>query len=113
MAMSEDERRQLREAEAELAQQRRLVNLASRLKSASVDTGLKRIIVLWVVGGSLGLILVIASAVVHSIVLGTVAVGILAGTLILAGVASLLVEVRGQRREHEQRMSRGRHPHSP
>lgn len=31
MAMSEDERRQLREAEAELAQQRRLVHLGSRL----------------------------------------------------------------------------------
>ena len=109
--MSEDERRQLREAEAELAQQRRLVDLASRLKSAGVDTGLKRIIVLWVIGGSLGLILVIVSAVVHSTVLGTVAVGILAGTLILAGVASLVVEVRGQRRE--QRMPHGRHPHSP
>jgi hypothetical protein len=40
--MSEDERRQVREAETELAQQRRLVNLAKALKSASVDTGLKR-----------------------------------------------------------------------
>ena len=66
MAMSEDERRQLREAEGELSQQRRLANLASRLKSASVHTGLKRITVLWIVGGSLGLILVIVSAVVHS-----------------------------------------------
>jgi Protein of unknown function (DUF3040) len=111
MAMSEDERRQLRETEAELAQQRRLVNLASHLKSASVDTGLKRITVLWVAGGSLGLILVIVSAVLHNIALGAADVGILAGTLILAGVASLVVEVRGQRRE--QRMPHGRHPHSP
>ena len=39
MAMSEDERRQLRVTEAELSQQRRLANLASRLKSAGVDTG--------------------------------------------------------------------------
>lgn len=68
---------------------------------------------LWVAGGSLGLILVIISAVMHSIALGTVAVGILAGTLILVGVASLVVEVHGQRREHEQRMYHGRHPHSP
>ena len=106
MAMSEDERRQLREAEAELAQQHRLVRLASRLKSASVDTGLKRITVLWVAGGSLGLILVVVSAVMHSMALGAAAVGILAATLILVGVASLVVEVRGHKRE--QQMPHGR-----
>ena len=111
MPMSEDERRQLRETEAELAQQRRLANLARRLKSASVDTGLRRITVLWIVGGSLGLILVIAAAVVHSTTLGLTGVIILIATLLLVGVTSIVVEVHGQRREH--RIDRDRHPHSP
>ena len=111
MPMSENERRQLRETEAELAQQRGLVNLASRLKSASVDTGLRRITVLWIVGGSLGLILVIVSAVAHNIAVGAAGVGVLVATLLSVGVASLVVELRGYKRE--QRMPHGRGPHSP
>jgi Co/Zn/Cd efflux system component len=100
MAMSDDERRQLRELEAEVAQQRRLVKLARQLGSASVYTGLRRITVLWIAGGSIGLILVVAGAVVHSNAMLIAAVVVLAGTLILVGVASLVVEVAGYRREH-------------
>lgn len=111
MPMSENERRRLSELEAQLAQQRRLVHLAHRLKSASLDTGLRRITVLWVAGGSLGLILVIVSAVVPSTALTAAGVVILIATLLLVGVASIVVEVRGQRREH--RMAHGQHPHSP
>lgn len=66
MPMSEDERRQLRETEAELAGQRQLTRLARRLGQASIDKGMGRVIALWGVGGSLGLILVVAGAVAHS-----------------------------------------------
>jgi ABC-type uncharacterized transport system ATPase subunit len=45
MPMSDDERRRMQELEAELAEQRRLVSLAHRLGSASVDTGLRRVTV--------------------------------------------------------------------
>jgi len=48
MPMSEDERRRLSELEAELAKQRRLAGLSHRLGSASVDTGLRRVTVLWI-----------------------------------------------------------------
>jgi Protein of unknown function (DUF3040) len=100
MPMSDDERRRLRELEDEVAQQRRLVNLAHRLGSASVDTGLRRVTMLWIAGGSIGLILVVTGAVAHSTAVLAAAVVILAGTLILVGVTSLVVEVGGYRREH-------------
>jgi hypothetical protein len=100
MPMSDDERRRLQELEAELAEQRRMVTLAHRLGSANVDTGLRRVTVLWIAGGSTGLILVVAGAVAHSSAVLTAAVVILAVTLIAAGVASLAVELAGFRREH-------------
>jgi hypothetical protein len=100
MAMSDDELRRLRELEAEVAQERRLVRLARQLGSASVYTGLRRITMLWIAGGSIGLGLVVAGAVVHNNAVLAAAVVILAGTLILVGVASILVEVTGYRREH-------------
>jgi hypothetical protein len=111
MPMSEDERRRLSELEAELAAQRRLVRLSHRLGSASVDTGLRRVTVLWIAGGSIGLILVVAGAVAHSTVVLTAAVVILAATLILVGITSLLVELAGYRREHGS--GDGRQPRSP
>jgi hypothetical protein len=100
MTMSDDELRLMRELEAGLAQQGRLVSLAHRLGSASVDTGLRRVTVLWIAGGSTGLILVVVGAVVHNNAVLAAAVVILAATLILVGVASLAVEVTGYRREH-------------
>jgi Protein of unknown function (DUF3040) len=111
MPMSDDERRRMHELEAELAEQRRLVSLAHRLGSASVDTGLRRVTALWIAGGSIGLILVVAGAVVHSTAVLAAAVVILAGTLILVGVASLVVEAAGYRREHGP--GGGRKPRSP
>ena len=110
MPMSDDERRQLRELETQLAGQRRLVKLARRLGAASVDTGLPRISVLWGPGGRLGLILVIAGAVVRSTVLIAAGVVILAVTLLLAG-AAIAVGVAEYRREHRPRG--GRPPRSP
>lgn len=111
MPLSDEERRRLRELEIEVSQQRRLVSLAHRLGSASVDTGLRRVTVLWIAGGSIGLILVVAGAVVHSTAVLAAAVVILAATLILVGLASLAVEVTGYRREH--RPGDGRQPRPP
>jgi hypothetical protein len=111
MPMSDDERRRLQELELELVEQRRMVSLAHRLGSANVDTGLRRVTVLWITGGSTGLALVVAGAVAHSGAVLTAAVVILAVTLILAGAAALAVEVAGQRREHPR--GNGHQPRSP
>ncbi len=111
MPMSEDERRQLREVEAELADQRGLAKLARRLGEASVDKGMGRTIVLWGVGGSLGLILVVVGAVVHSTAAEAAGVVILIITLLVVGVALIAVQIYGDLREH--RLAQGRHPHSP
>lgn len=110
MPMSEDERRQLREAEAELADQRGMARLARRLGEASIDKGMGRIIVLWGVGGSLGLILVVAGTVVHSTAMDAAGVVILIVTLLVVGIALIAVQVYGDLREH--RLAQGRHPHS-
>jgi len=111
MPMSEYERRQLREAEAELGDQRQLAKLARRLGEASVDKGMGRIILLWAVGGSLGLILVVVGAVVHSIAAGAAGVVILIVTLLVVGVALIAVQVYGDL--HERRLAQGRHSPSP
>lgn len=111
MPMSEDERRQLREAEAELADQRQLAKLARRLGEASVDKGMGRTILLWGVGVSLGLILVIVGAVLHSTAAEGAGVAILTITLLVVGVALIAVQVHGDLRE--RRLAQGRHPHSP
>jgi Protein of unknown function (DUF3040) len=113
MPMSEDERRQLREAEAELADQRQLVKLARRLGEASVDKGMRRAIVWWGVGGSMGLILVIVGAVVQSTAAEAAGVVILTVTLLVVGVALIAVQAYGDLREREYRLAQDRHPHSP
>lgn len=111
MPMSEDERRQLGEAEAELADQRHLAKLARRLGEASVDKGMGRAIALWAAGGSLGLALVVVGAVARSSAAEAAGVVILIVTLLVVGVALIAVQVYGDRREH--RPAQGRHPHSP
>ncbi len=111
MSMSDDERRRLRELEAEIAQQRRLVRLARQLESANVYTGFRRITMLWIAGGSVGLVLVIAGAAVPSTALLTAAVVILTATVLTVGVASIVIEVAGHRRE--QRSNDGRQPRPP
>jgi len=111
MAMSENEQRQLRELEAQLAGQRKLVALARRLESAGADIGQRRLSVLWAAGGIIGLMLVAAAVAVHNSALGAVAVVLLAGTLLLVGVASMVVEAVGARREH--RLAHDRPPRSP
>jgi hypothetical protein len=113
MPMSEDERRQLCEAEAELADQRQLAKLVRRLGQASVDKGMGRAIALWGVGGSLGLILVVVGAVVHSTAAGFGGVVVLIITLLVTGVALIAVQVYGDLREREHRLARGRRPPSP
>lgn len=89
MPMSEDELRRLRELEAELAQHRRMVNLANRLGSASVDARPQRVTALLIASGSAGLSLVVAGAVVHSAAMLTAALVILAATLVLAALSSV------------------------
>ena len=111
MPMSEDERRQLRDAEAELADQRQLAKLARRLGEASVDKGMGRTIALWAVGGSLGLILIVVGAVAHSVAAEAAGVVILIVTLLVVGVALIAVQVYGDLRE--RRLSQDRQPHSP
>jgi hypothetical protein len=104
MPMSEEEQRRLRELEGQLDQQRRMVRLARQLSAASVYTGTRRISVLWIAGGALGLILFIAGAVAHVDALLAAGVIIVAGTLMIAGVAAIVVEVRGSRREDRGRL---------
>ena len=111
MPMSEEERRQLRHAETELADQRQLAKLARRLGEASVDKGMGRTIALWAIGGSLGLILVVVGAAAHSTAAEAAGVVILIVTLLVVGVALIAVQVYGDLRE--QRLSQGRHPQSP
>ena len=113
MPMSEDERRQLREAEAELAGQRQLAKLARRLGEASIDKGIGRVILLWGVGGSLGLILVVVGAVTRSTAAEAAGVVLLTVTLLVVGVALIAVQVYGDLREREHRLAQSRHPHSP
>lgn len=110
MPMSDDELRRLAELEAELADQRRLVALARHLGSASVDTGLRRVTMLWIAGGSVGMTLVVVGAVMHSAALLAASVVIVAATLILVGLSSIAVEMTGYRREHRSGHS---FPHQP
>jgi hypothetical protein len=72
-----------------------------------------RAIVLWGVGGSLGLILVVVGAVVHGTAAEAAGVVILTVTLLVVGVALIAVQVYGDLREREHRLAQGRHPHSP
>ena len=113
MPMSEDERRQLREAETELADQRQLAKLARRLGEASVDKGMGRTIALWAVGGSLGLILFVVGAIGHSTAAEAAGVAILAVTLLVVGIVLIVVQIYGDLREREHRLAQGRHPPSP
>jgi hypothetical protein len=97
--MPEDEWLKLRELEAELASHRRLLALARRLESPGVDTGPRQISGLWiVVGGVLGLALVVAGAVVPNSALVAAGIATLAGTLVVVGAASLVVEAANGRR---------------
>jgi len=100
MPMSDEELRALRELERELAEQRRMVSLSQRLSSANVDTGLSRIVALWIAGGSTGFLLVIVGAVARSAAVLGAAVIVLAATLILAGLASVAVEANGCRHDN-------------
>jgi hypothetical protein len=60
-----------------------------------------------------GPILVIAGAVAHSTTAEAGGVVILTVTLLVVGVALIAVQVYGDLREREQRLTQGRHPHSP
>jgi uncharacterized membrane-anchored protein len=71
---------------------------------------MRRLAVLTIAGGVLGLILRVVGAVLHN-ALFAAGVGVLAGTQVIVGVAAIAVEVRACRRA--QRSDPGRHPHSP
>ena len=109
MVTSEDEQRQLRDLEAQLAGQRKLAALARRLESGGAGAGQLRLSVLWAAGGSIGLMLIAAAAAVRSSVLDAVGVAVLAGTFVLVGVAGMVVEAVGTRRG----LAHGRPPRSP
>lgn len=110
MPMSEDERRRLLELEAELAGERRLVRLARQLGAANVYTGMRRITAVWIAGGAIGLSLVIAGAAAHAAAVIAAGLGTLVATLLLVGVAAIVVEVRGFRRERREEYHRDPHP---
>jgi hypothetical protein len=102
MPMSEDERRQLREVEAELADQRQLTKLARRIGQASVDKGMGRTIVLWGIGGSLGLTGFVVGAVLHATTAEVAGVVILIVTLLIVGIALIAVQIYGDLRERRR-----------
>ena len=110
MAMSDEERRQLLEIESHLRQEPGLVKLSRQLGAANVYTSLRRLAAGTAAGGALGVMLLVAGAVLHN-ALFAAGVGVLAGTQVLVGVAVIVVEVRATRRE--QRPDPGRHPRSP
>lgn len=101
MPMSDDERRRLRELEGQLDQQHELTRLARQLSAANVYTGLRRITWLWATGGALGLILIVAGALAGANAAIGTGVGVLVATLLVSGVAAIVVEVRGYRRAHK------------
>lgn len=113
MPMSEYEQRRWRELEAQLAQERRLVALARRVGSVRAEppdpgparTRVRipsRTYVLWALGGSLGLILVVLGAVTHDALVNTAGVAVLTGSLVLVGVALIAVGLTRSRREHAE-----------
>ncbi len=110
MPLSDEERRQLLEIEGHLQQDPGLVKLSRQLSAANVYTALRRLSVLCAAGGTLGLILLVAGAVLHD-ALFAAGVGVLAGTQVIVGVAAIVVEVRAYQRE--QRPDSGHHPRSP
>ena len=112
MPMSEYEQRRWRELEAQLAQERRLVALARRLGSVRPeprDPGPartraripSRTYILWGLGGSLGLILLVLGGVTHNAMVNTAGVAVLTGSLVLVGVALIAVGLTRSRREHQ------------
>ena len=112
MPMSEYEQRRWRELEAQLAQERRLVALARRLGSARPEPRdprpartrariPSRTYILWGLGGSLGLILLVLGGVTHNAMVNTAGVVVLTGSLVLVGVALIAVGLTRSRREHQ------------
>lgn len=110
MAMSQDEWRQWRQLEAQLAQHRPLVRLARHFE-AGASTRRWRTFAAWAVCGAIGLALIIVAADVHNVVVGALGAVILAGTLLSAVVALIVVEVGAYRCEHSQ--AHGRVPQPP
>jgi hypothetical protein len=110
MPMSDEERRQLLEIESHLRQEPVLVKLARQLSAANVYNSLRRLTVLTAGGATIGLILLVVGAVLHSSV-WVAGVGVLAATQVIVGVAAIVMEVRAYRRE--QRSDPRHHPHSP
>jgi Protein of unknown function (DUF3040) len=100
MPLSGYEQRRWRELEAQLAQEQRLVRLAARLGQAGRDArGPSRASALWAVGGGLGLALAIAGAVLHNTILNFAGVALLAATLVLVGIALIVLGLGHSRRD--------------
>ena len=112
MPMSEYEQRRWRELEAQLARERRLVAVARRLGSVRPEPRdplpararariPSRTYILWGLGGSLGLILLVLGGVTHNAMVNTAGVVVLTGSLVLVGVALITVGLTRSRREHQ------------
>jgi Flp pilus assembly protein TadB len=93
MPMSEYERRAWRELEARLAREPRLVRLARRLRWFGGMP--RRTTLVWAVGGGLGLVLVGVGSAVHSSAMTAAGVAVIAGTLVVVGVALVVIGLTG------------------
>lgn len=103
MSMSESERQQLHELEAELAADRRLVRLARRLPGVGSNTRLRQVVLLGAIGAAIGAFLVLIGAGSQSEAVSYFGLCLLAGTVVLAGLTLLVVAVARHRRQQRIR----------
>jgi Protein of unknown function (DUF3040) len=97
--LSDEELRQWRELEAELAKEPRLVRLANRLANTNPNALMPRTAwLLWISGTSVGLIIVVAGWIANDSSVGMAGAGILILTVVLAGMATLMIGISGIRR---------------
>jgi hypothetical protein len=97
--LSEDELRRWQDIEAELAREQRLVRLAKRLADRSTNSFIPRAAwLLWVTGSTVGLIIAIVGWATNDSSVGMAGIGILVLTVILAGMALMMIGITGMRR---------------
>jgi hypothetical protein len=95
MPLSASEQRRWCELETQLAKDRRLAR-ASRRLTAGPRGGVPRwTSAVWVAGGGIGLLAAVFGAVLHSRVLDTAGLAVLAATVLLTGGVLIVAGIRG------------------
>lgn len=92
MPMSEHERREWRDLEAQLSHEPQLVRLARQLGGGGMP---RRTTTLWLAGGGLGAALVGVGTAGHSLAISDAGVAVLIVTLLVVGVALVVVGWNG------------------